>query len=198
LPVEDFLFSAGGGFLFGAVAGYAIKKVIKIAAVVIGLFVAVLAYLSYRGWVDVKWVAMEDASRSTLTDASQQVVHALNNTATQFAVHPSTLAGSGLDSSYVWIRTRTNDGVQEGVRRVVDEKTNMNKLGNIRCVNSTFNINYTPSICGPTILLLVWLWAWLLRRTKRLQPCRCMLQSYPGIVMDISKGIERYQDTMFI
>ena len=61
----------------------------KIAAVVIGLFVAGLAYLSYRGWVDVKWVAMEDASRSTLTNASEQVVHALNNTATQFASHRS-------------------------------------------------------------------------------------------------------------
>jgi hypothetical protein len=36
LPVEDFLFSAGGGFLFGAVAGYAIKKVMKIAAVIVG------------------------------------------------------------------------------------------------------------------------------------------------------------------
>jgi uncharacterized membrane protein (Fun14 family) len=88
---EDFLFSAGGGFLFGAVAGYAIKKVMKVAAVVIGLFVAALAYLSYRGWVDVKWVAMEDASRSTLTNASEQVVHALNNTATQFAAHPSAI-----------------------------------------------------------------------------------------------------------
>jgi uncharacterized membrane protein (Fun14 family) len=96
LPVEDLLFSLGGGFLFGAVAGYAIKKVIKIGAVVIGLFVAGLAYLSYRGWVDVKWVAMEDASRSTLTNASEQVVHALNNTATQFASHPSTLSASGL------------------------------------------------------------------------------------------------------
>jgi uncharacterized membrane protein (Fun14 family) len=90
------LFSVGGGFLFGAVAGYAIKKVMKIGAVVIGLFVAGLAYLSYRGWVDVKWVAMENASRSTLTNASEQVVNALNNTATQFAAHPSTLAVSGL------------------------------------------------------------------------------------------------------
>jgi hypothetical protein len=34
------------GFLFGAVVGYAIKKVMKIAAVVVGLFVAGLAYLS--------------------------------------------------------------------------------------------------------------------------------------------------------
>ena len=77
MPVEDFLFSAGGGFLLGAVAGYAIKKVMKFAAVVIGLFVAGLAYLSYRGWVDVRWAAMEDASRSTLTNASEQIAHAL-------------------------------------------------------------------------------------------------------------------------
>jgi uncharacterized membrane protein (Fun14 family) len=35
LPAEDFLFSAGGGFLFGAVAGYAVKKVMKLAAIVI-------------------------------------------------------------------------------------------------------------------------------------------------------------------
>jgi uncharacterized membrane protein (Fun14 family) len=40
LPVEELLFSAGDGFLFGAAAGYAIKKVMKIAAVVVGLFVA--------------------------------------------------------------------------------------------------------------------------------------------------------------
>jgi uncharacterized membrane protein (Fun14 family) len=31
LSIENLVFSAGGGFLFGAVAGYAIKKVIKIA-----------------------------------------------------------------------------------------------------------------------------------------------------------------------
>ena len=56
-----------------------LNKVMKIGAVVIGLFVAGLAYLSYRGWVDVKWGAMEDASRRTLTDASEQVVHADSN-----------------------------------------------------------------------------------------------------------------------
>jgi uncharacterized membrane protein (Fun14 family) len=69
---------------------------LKIAAVVVGLFIAGLTCLSYKGWIDVKWVAMEDASRSTLTDASEQVVHALNNTATQFASHPSAVAASGL------------------------------------------------------------------------------------------------------
>jgi uncharacterized membrane protein (Fun14 family) len=96
LPLEDFVFSAGSGFLFGAVAGYAIKKVMKIAAVVIGLFVAAIAYLSYKGLINVKWVAMENVTRSALTNASGQVVQALNNTATQFAAHPSAVSGSGL------------------------------------------------------------------------------------------------------
>ena len=91
LPTEEFLFSAGGGFLFGTVAGYAIKKVMKLAAIIIGLFVAGLTYLSYRGWVDVKWVAMENASRSTLTNASEQIIHAFNN-----ASHPSAVAASSL------------------------------------------------------------------------------------------------------
>jgi hypothetical protein len=54
----------------------------------------VLAYLSFTGLIDVKWVAMENTTRSALTNASEQVVHTLNNTATQFAEHPSK-TGSG-------------------------------------------------------------------------------------------------------
>jgi uncharacterized membrane protein (Fun14 family) len=96
LPLENLVFSGGGGFLFGAVAGYAIKKVMKIAAVVVGLFVAGLAYLSYKGWIDVKWVAMENATRTTLTSVAGQAVHTLNNTASKFAAHSTTLETSGL------------------------------------------------------------------------------------------------------
>jgi len=44
----------------------------------------------------VKWAAMEDALRSTLTNASDQVVHALNATATQFVSHPSAVTASAL------------------------------------------------------------------------------------------------------
>ena len=96
MPLEELIFSAGGGFLFGAVAGYAIKKVMKIAAVVVGLFVTALAYSSYKGLINIKWVAMENITRSAVMNASGQVVHALNNTATQFAPHPSAVAVSGL------------------------------------------------------------------------------------------------------
>jgi uncharacterized membrane protein (Fun14 family) len=62
------VFSASGGFLFGAVAGYAIKKVMKIAAIVLGLFVVGLSYLSYKGWINVKWLEMENATKATLTN----------------------------------------------------------------------------------------------------------------------------------
>jgi uncharacterized membrane protein (Fun14 family) len=96
LQIVEFVFSAGGGFLFGTAAGYAIKKVMKIAAVVIGLFVAALAYLSYKGLIEVKWVAMESVTRSTLMNASGQIVHALDNTGIHFAAHPSAVMASGL------------------------------------------------------------------------------------------------------
>jgi uncharacterized membrane protein (Fun14 family) len=71
LSIENLVFSIDDGFLFGAVAGYAIRKVMKIAAV-IGLFVVDLSYLSYKGWIDVRWMEMENATRSTLTNVAGQ------------------------------------------------------------------------------------------------------------------------------
>jgi uncharacterized membrane protein (Fun14 family) len=38
----------GGGFFVGVLIGYALKKVIKLVAIVIGLFLAGLAYLQYH------------------------------------------------------------------------------------------------------------------------------------------------------
>ncbi len=63
---------------------------------VVGLFVSAFVYLAYKGFIDVKWVAMENATRSTLISAAGQTVHTLNNTATQFTTHPSVMTASGL------------------------------------------------------------------------------------------------------
>jgi len=38
----------GGGFFLGVLIRYALKKVIKIAAVIVGLFLVGLAYLQYH------------------------------------------------------------------------------------------------------------------------------------------------------
>jgi uncharacterized membrane protein (Fun14 family) len=49
--VESFGPSAatiGGGFFIGVLIGYALKKVIKMVAVIFGLFLAGLAYLQYH------------------------------------------------------------------------------------------------------------------------------------------------------
>jgi hypothetical protein len=43
----------GGAFLLGFITGYAIKKVIKLAAVIVGLFIAALAYLEYQRIISV-------------------------------------------------------------------------------------------------------------------------------------------------
>lgn len=38
----------GGGFFVGVLIGYALKKVIKMVAVIVGLFIDGLAYLQYN------------------------------------------------------------------------------------------------------------------------------------------------------
>jgi uncharacterized membrane protein (Fun14 family) len=49
---SELLFSAGGGFLLGAVAGYAIKKVMKIAAkLLVCLWPALHIYHTEGGWM---------------------------------------------------------------------------------------------------------------------------------------------------
>ncbi|HXX99121.1 MAG TPA: hypothetical protein VEL11_18685 [Candidatus Bathyarchaeia archaeon] len=57
---------------------------------------------------------MEDASRSTLMNASQQVVHLLNNTATEIASHPSTVTASGLSIAATF---RVVPGLIMGIRK---------------------------------------------------------------------------------
>ncbi len=60
-------------------------------AAVIGLFVVGLSYLSYKGWIDVRWIEMENATRSTLTNVAGQAVHV-----SQFATNSSTIEAAGL------------------------------------------------------------------------------------------------------
>jgi len=43
----------GGGFFAGALIGFALKKVVKILSIVVGLFFAGLAYLQYQQIVNI-------------------------------------------------------------------------------------------------------------------------------------------------
>ena len=57
----------GGGFFDGLLAGYAIKKVIKIVAVIVGLFIAALAYREYQRIIQVDWTSIQALSQSGIT-----------------------------------------------------------------------------------------------------------------------------------
>jgi uncharacterized membrane protein (Fun14 family) len=69
----------GGGFLAGALIGFALKKVLKILAIVIGIFFAGLAYLQYQQIVNINW--------SKLQATSQNVVTTITNATTQISGH---------------------------------------------------------------------------------------------------------------
>jgi uncharacterized membrane protein (Fun14 family) len=64
----------GGGFFVGILIGYALKKVIKIAAVIVGLFLAGLAYLQYHQIATINWNKLQTVSEGTITTLSNAII----------------------------------------------------------------------------------------------------------------------------
>jgi uncharacterized membrane protein (Fun14 family) len=65
-----------GGFFAGIIIGYALKKVVKVVAVVVGLFIAGLAYLQYQQIVNINWNKLQVVSQNavtTLANATTQI-----------------------------------------------------------------------------------------------------------------------------
>jgi uncharacterized membrane protein (Fun14 family) len=58
--------TVGGGFFVGILIGYALKKVIKIVSVIIGLFLAGLAYLQYHQIANINWNKLQTVSEGML------------------------------------------------------------------------------------------------------------------------------------
>jgi uncharacterized membrane protein (Fun14 family) len=63
----------GGGFFVGILIGYALKKVIKIVAVIVGLFLAGLAYLQYHQIVNINWNRFQTVSEGAITTFSNAI-----------------------------------------------------------------------------------------------------------------------------
>src|ERR687889_2936357 len=60
----------GGGFFVGVLIGYALKKVIKIVAVIVGLFLAGLAYLQSQQIANINWNKLQTVAEGTVTTLS--------------------------------------------------------------------------------------------------------------------------------
>jgi uncharacterized membrane protein (Fun14 family) len=67
---ENLAVSLGGGFFGGILIGYALKKFIKIVAIIAGFFLAALAYLQYQQIASMNWDKLRAISQNTLTTLS--------------------------------------------------------------------------------------------------------------------------------
>jgi uncharacterized membrane protein (Fun14 family) len=85
--------TVGGGFLIGLITGYAIKKVMKLAAVIVGLFFAGLAYLEYQRILNVDWHKVQAISQSGIDWVADALAHV---SSTMGASHPGTLSNIGI------------------------------------------------------------------------------------------------------
>jgi uncharacterized membrane protein (Fun14 family) len=64
----------GGGFFVGVLIGYALKKVIKLVVVIVGLFLGGLAYLQYNQIANINWNRLQQISEGTITTLSNAII----------------------------------------------------------------------------------------------------------------------------
>jgi uncharacterized membrane protein (Fun14 family) len=69
--------SVGGGFFGGILLGYALKKEVKLIAIVVGLFLAGLASLQYQQIASVNWSKVE-GTISTIANATTNTFNDYN------------------------------------------------------------------------------------------------------------------------
>ena len=77
MSIESFGTTAAtlrGGFFVGVLIGYALKKVIKLVAIIIGLFLAGLAYLQYHQIANINWNKLQVLSEGAITTLSNAFI----------------------------------------------------------------------------------------------------------------------------
>jgi uncharacterized membrane protein (Fun14 family) len=73
--LAPFAGTVGGGFFIGFITGYAIKKVMKLAAIIVGLFIAALAYLEYQRILSVDWGNLQRVSQNGIDWVADALTH---------------------------------------------------------------------------------------------------------------------------
>ena len=63
-----------GDFFVGLLVGYALKKIIKIVAIITGVFLVGLAYLQYHQIVNINWNKLQRVSEGASTSLSNTII----------------------------------------------------------------------------------------------------------------------------
>jgi uncharacterized membrane protein (Fun14 family) len=69
----------GGGFFGGILIGYALKKVIKILSIVVGLFLAGLAYLQSQEIAKINWDKLQSVSQGAISNLANATTQQISN-----------------------------------------------------------------------------------------------------------------------
>lgn len=64
--ISPLAYQVGLGGVVGFIAGYALKKLVKLALVIIGIFIIALVYLSYQGIISINFTALEQSVTGAL------------------------------------------------------------------------------------------------------------------------------------
>ena|SRR5215208_448478 len=64
----------GGGFFVGILIGFAVKKLIKLLAIIVGLFLAGLAYLQYHQIANINWNKLQTVSEGVITTLANAII----------------------------------------------------------------------------------------------------------------------------
>jgi uncharacterized membrane protein (Fun14 family) len=84
----------GGGFFVGILIGYALKKIIKIVAIIAGLFLAGLAYLQYHQIANINWNKLQTVSEGAITTLSNAIIQILSISGGSIDGHAAATASS--------------------------------------------------------------------------------------------------------
>jgi len=88
----------GGGFFVGVLIGYALKKVIKLVAVIFGLFFAGLAYLQYNQIANINWNKLQQLSDGAITTLSNLTMQIQGISSGSGDVHTAAAASVAITS----------------------------------------------------------------------------------------------------
>jgi uncharacterized membrane protein (Fun14 family) len=88
----------GGGFFAGVLIGYALKKVIKLVALIVGLFLAGLAYLQYHQIANINWNKLQTISEGTITTLSNTIIMQIPGISGTSDVHVATASSLAMTS----------------------------------------------------------------------------------------------------
>ena len=93
IDIAPFAGTVGGGFFLGFISGWAIKKVMRLTAVIVGLFIAALAYLEYQKNINVDWDKIQIVSQNGFTWVANTITLISNTIGTS---HSRTLSHVGI------------------------------------------------------------------------------------------------------